>query len=258
MRKNGTFLVSAVVCCAVLAGVAPALAAEAEAGMSIRPMELYGCEFRDGMGLSDLEKVTASWNAWMDSSGQHDYWAYILVPFFHSAELEYEVLWAGGWPTGVAMAKGLERWVTEGGALAADFDKVVDCDALVNFAVMDLQPPGPPAASGPVTFSNCKVEEGRKTSDALEAVSAWVAYEKEQGVDADHFILFPAFGESSDADYSFKWVSISTWAEFGKSYDQYGNGGGYRKAGELFEGLLDCDSSRVYVSTRVRTMMMPE
>jgi len=44
----------------------------------------------------------------------------------------------------------------------------------------------------------------------------------------------------------------SSWEAFGKSYDQYGTGGGWQKWEELFDGLLNCDSSRVYVSQRVR------
>ncbi len=76
----------------------------------------------------------------------------------------------------------------------------------------------------------------------------------EHGIEADHYVLFPAFGERSDAKYDFKWVTTRTWDAFGKSYDQYGTGGGWMKARELFEGLLDCDSSRVYVSERVRRL----
>ncbi len=258
MRKNRLFLASAVVLCLAVVGVAPAVAEEQAMAPTFRPVEIYGCTYQDGMGMADLAKVTASFNAWMDETGQHDYWAYVLVPYFRSKELEYEVLWVGGWQSGAAMAKSIERWMTEGSAAAADFDKVIDCAANTNFAVMDLQPPGTPAASGPVEFSNCTVEKGRKMSDALAAVRAWVAYEKEQGIAADHFLLFPAYGESSKAEYDFKWVTSSTWAAFGKSYDQYGTGGGWKKAGELFEDLLDCDSGRVYQGTRTRSLEMPQ
>lgn len=226
----------------------------AAGGMTIRPVELFSCDYKEGKGYADLKQVGAQFNAWMDATKQQNYWAFLLVPYFRSSEQDFDVLWAGGWPNGVEMASEIRRWVGEGGAVGAEFDKVVTCDTTTNFALMDLSPAPSPPDSGPVTFTNCTVEEGRKFPDALAAVRAWVAYEKEQGIAADHYILYPAFGERSDAKYDFKWVTTSTWESFGKAYDQYGTGGGWQKSRELFDGLLDCDSSRVYVSERVRRM----
>lgn len=255
------FVSATVLLVVVVALAAPALAEEEVQYPGVRPMEIYGCTFRDGQGMEQLNHVAGRWNAWMDSTGANDYWAYILMPFFHSSEFPYDVLWAGGWPSGAAMASSLEQWLTEGGELAAEFDRVVDCPGHVNFAVMDLTMTAdspPPPAAGPVAFSDCKVAEGREFGEAMKAVQDWIAYEREQGIVADHFMLFPAYGESSDADYSFKWVTTSTWAELGKGYDQYGNSGGWQKAQELFKDLLDCDSARVYQSNRVRGIKKAE
>jgi hypothetical protein len=255
-------LVSAAVLSALALGLAvPALAEEEVQYPQIWPMEIYGCTFRDGQGMAQLTHVADRWNAWMDKTGQNDYWAYILMPFFHSSDFPFDVLWAGGWPSGAAMGTGLERWLTEGVELAAEFSRVVDCSGHTNFAVMDLTRTAdspPPPASGPVAFSDCKVAEGRQFAEAMKAVQDWIAYEREQGITADHFMLFPAYGESSDAKYTFKWVTTSTWAELGKGYDQYGNGGGWQKGMELFGGLLDCDSSRLYQSNRVRAIKKAE
>lgn len=105
-----------------------------------------------------------------------------------------------------------------------------------------------------MTFANCTVEDGRTFPEARAAVNAWLAYEKQHGITSDSYLLFPAFGESRDSKYSFKWVTTSSWEDWGKSYDQYGAGMSYAKAGELFDGLLACDNSRVYISQRVRSM----
>ncbi len=255
MRQNRTWVVG--VSCAVLALLACAVAsAEGEkkegAGPSIRPMELYTCKYKPGKALADLQAASAKFNAWMDSTGQKDYWAMLLMPYFRSQDQDFDVLWAGGWKTGADMARSMQRYVGEGGAVSAEFDKALVCDATTNFAIMDLSPAPNPPDSGPVTFSNCTVKEGRKFEDALAAVNAWIAYEKANGIDDDNYLLFPAFGEEHDAKYSFKWVTTSSWEAFGKSYDQYGTGGGWQKADDLFKGLLDCDSGRVYVSQRVR------
>lgn len=253
----------ALVCTAMALALSAAVGVSAQseeeaAGPAIRPSEIYGCTFRDGQGMAQLNEVASHWNAWMDETGQGNYWAFLLVPMYRSPELPYDVLWAGGWPDGAQMASGLSRWMTEGGPLQAEFDAVVDCPGVTNFAVMDLQPVPSPFESGPVSFSNCTVEEGHTFPEALEAVNAWLAYESEKGIESDNFMLFPAFGESSDADYSFKWVTTQSFEDFGESYDNYGTGGGWQKARELFDDLLDCDSSRLYFGTRVRGMAMEQ
>lgn len=251
----------ALACAAAALALAAAVGVQAQdeemaGGPAIRPAEIYGCTYRDGQGMAELTAVADHWNAWMDENGQSNYWAFLLVPMYRSSELPYDVLWAGGWPDGAQMASGLSHWVTEGGAVQAEFDAVVSCPAVINFAVMDLQEPGSPFESGPVEFTDCTIEEGHEFPEALEAVKAWLAYESERGIAADHFMLFPAYGETGDADYSFKWVTTQSFEEWGKSYDNYGTGGGWRKAAELFGDLLECDSSRLYYGTRVRAMTM--
>jgi hypothetical protein len=237
-----------------LAGTGVAFAQEAETGSAVHPVEIYACTYKEGQGPAELQKAAANFNAWMDSTNQHDYAAFLLMPYYRSKDQDFDVLWAGTWPTGAAMAHGMQRYVGEGAAVAAAFDTVVRCDEVSNFAAMNLSKAPSPPDSGPVSFSNCTVKEGRKFPDALAAVNAWIAYEKGHGIESDSYLLFPAFGEQSRARYSFKWVTTSSWEAFGKSYDQYGNGGGWQKADELFDGLLTCDSSRVYVSQIVRRM----
>jgi len=249
------------VCAVTVLGLAAAISASASAeepaaGPRIRPSEIYGCTWREGKGMSQLMHVTERWNAWMDQTQQSNYWAFILVPMYRSSELPFDVLWAGGWPDGAQMASGLSRWVTEGGALSAEFDEVVSCRTVTNFAVMDLQEKPAPFESGPIAFSNCKIKEGHAFPEALEAANAWIAYEKGLGIASDNFMLFPAYGESSDADYAFKWVTTQSFQDLGKSYDNYGTGGGWKKAEELFGQVLDCDSSRLYYGTRVRAVNM--
>jgi hypothetical protein len=257
MRQSMTWSGMAVLAVLAVAGTGPAFGQEASkegTGAPIRPSELFACKYKEGTGPADLQQAAATFNAWMDSTNQHDYWAFLLTPWYRSTDQDFDVLWAGGWRTGADMGRGLKRWFAEGGAAAAAFDKAVHCDAATNFAIMDLSKAPNPPDSGPVSFSNCTVKQGRKFPDALSAVNSWIGYEKEHGVESDNYLLFPAFGESRSAKYSFKWVTTSSWEAFGKSYDQYGTGGGWQKWDELTEGLLECDSGRVYVSQRVRQM----
>ncbi len=257
--KDQKIVATAVLFCLMAVSAPVAFAqedAEEPATPSINPIEIYACSFNEGQTMDDLMRVTADWNAWMDAEGQDDYWAVTLMPLYHSTEIDFDIAWVGGWPDGATMAAGTEFWITKGGEHQKAYERVVDCDEHVNFAVLDVQPYS--FQTGPVEFSNCTVKEGKSFPDALAAVNQWVAYQGENGIVQGHFLLFPAFGESSDADYSFKWVTVSSYETFGRAYDQFGTGGGWRKSQELFGEVLDCDSSRVYHGTPVRGLELGE
>ena len=65
------------------------------------------------------------------------------------------------------------------------------------------------------------------------------------------WVLWPAYG-GGDAEFDFKFVdSFPSYASLGADYDQYGKEG-YKKADELFNGLLDCDDARSYVARERR------
>lgn len=44
-------------------------------------MELFACKYQEGQGPAALQKASASFNAWMDSTNQRDYWAFLLTPY---------------------------------------------------------------------------------------------------------------------------------------------------------------------------------
>jgi len=244
-----------------LGGVVP-VAAQEEGGeaaqMKVSPVEIYGCKFNEGQGRAELAAAAAKFNEWMDATGQNDYFAWVLWPHYRSLDHEADFLWAGGWPSGKVMGTSLQRWLTEGGEVAAGFGRVADCPYTANFAALFLTEPNREATGGAARFSNCQVAEGREFSDAMAAIQSWIAWEGEHGIDSEHTLLFPAYGESRDADYDFKWVTTSSWAALGEGWDTYGNGGGWQKWDALFEGLLACDVQRVYDSSRLRGISMAE
>ena len=261
MRHRTTLLGSALIAVMglivlLVAGTAAAFAEEAKkdaAGAAIRPMEIYACKFKEGKGMADLQAVSTKFNAWMDSTGQHNYWAFLLTPYYHSQDQDFDVAWAGGWRTGVDMAREIQRWVEEGGPVAGEFDKVVTCNDIANYALMDLSPAPNPPDSGPVTFTNCTVQGGAQVprrarrGQRLDRLREGARHHARTTTCSSR----PTASRAT-AKYSFKWVTTSSWDDWGKSYDQYGTGGGWARATELYDGLLDCDSGRVYVSQRVR------
>jgi hypothetical protein len=221
----------------------------APAGPSFRPIEIYACNFNEGQTMADLKAAIAGWTAWMDENERTTYWAALLLPMYHSAEITFDVGWVGGWPSGAVMAQSTEFWLANGSEHRAAFERVLDCSQHVNFAVYTVQPDPEPFSDGPVEFSNCTVAEGKNVADIAGLVHQWAAHE---GAANGHFMLFPAFGEASDAEYDFKWVSVSSYEALGAAYDDFTTGGGYEKYGELFGDEMECDSSRLYHAISVR------
>lgn len=222
-------------------------------GPSFSPLEIHACSFKDGKDSEDLDRVNARWNAWADKQGRDSYWAFMLRPMYHSSEIDFDFAWVGGWADGVSMGADLEYWLENGSDISEAYRNIIDCNITTMFAMMVLSPSPDPWRSGPVEFSNCTLKEGRTFEETTAAMAQWVAFEKEHGIDSGHFMLFPAYGENSEAEYDFKWVAEYSYAQFGENFDFYGTGGGWRKARELLERLMDCDSARVYHAAPVRT-----
>jgi hypothetical protein len=85
----------------------------------------------DGKGNADLSAVVDRWNKMSDDNGTDDYAAWLLTPFFYTAEQDFDVIWLGAFKDGNAMGAGLQDWVTNGQEMAAAFAEVVDCNAHV-------------------------------------------------------------------------------------------------------------------------------
>jgi len=234
--------------------LAGAASADSHEGPSFRPLEIYACNFLDGKDADDLARVIARWNAWMDANDMPEYAAFVLTPIFHSAEITFDIAWVGLNPDGATMGAATELWLSKGGEMRAEFEKVVDCNVHTNFALLDIKAPAEEGdGAGPVSFTDCTAKEGREIDEAIDAIRGWTEHEAEHGIDAAHWVMFPAFGESSEADYDFKWVSAyPDYPAFGKYYDHFGTGGGWKVARDTYQRVMDCDSDRLYNGQRVR------
>jgi hypothetical protein len=119
--------------------------------------------------------------------------------------------------------------------------------------MLTLRPPVAPERAGPVEASTCKLRLGATLDAALTAAQEWVDYTDTIGSTTAHWLLFPAYGERSDADYTFKWaVGYESFEAFGRDYDQLTNGSALDRYNELFELVLDCDSPRLYSARTIR------
>ena len=226
----------------------------------IIPVEIFACNFEDGKGPDDLMAVTAKWNEWMDEEEATDYFAALLYPNF-STNLEFDVGWIGGWKDGNAMGAGTDMWMSEGGELGAEFDEVLDCPSHTLFATVQMRDPGDNDDEDDnfvLAFSNCSINEGKTFDDVQAAQEAWNAHADEYGFVGGAWVMWPIWGEAADADYGFKFVgSAPSYTGLGNNFQMMA-AGHWRKNDEIWDGLLDCDHTRVYTGISVREMAEDE
>lgn len=255
-----TILKWAAVCSLVMAaGTGSTLAQDEESeGPGIIPVELYVCNYHDGKGPADLDSWTAKWNAWADAQAIAPYSAYTMTPFYYGPDQDFDFLWLGVSPDATALGRAHDAWLSKSGSLPADFAAFARCSVHSNFATMNVkQPPDDDATSFVLTFSDCKVGEGKTWDDVQPALSAWSEYRTSNGSQAGMWVMWPAYGGGA-VEFDFKFVvSYRSYESLGVDYDQYASSG-YKKAEELFEGVVDCDPSRSYNATQRRDGMPDE
>ena len=238
----------AVVCGLIAASGSGNLLAQDEEveSIDIVSVELYACSYHDGKGPADLDKWTDKWNAWADERKFDSYSAYTMTPFYYGEDQDFDFLWLGVAPNGVAMGRAQDAWVTQSGDLPAESAKLWSCDAHHNYATMNVKrPPDDGATTFVLSFADCTVEEGKSWDDVGPALNAWGEYREANGSKAGMWVMWPAYG-AGDVDFDFKFItSYRSYESLGMDYDQYA-AAGYAKAEELFDGVIDCDVARSY------------
>lgn len=258
MRHLMIWLIAASVSISLGSGIALADSHESEMKLpTIVPVETWTCDFRDGKNMNDLKAFTEDFNAWLDGEEYQDYFAALVVPHYFGEKM-FDVGWLGAWRDGNAMGSGIDLWQADGGELAAKFASIVDCGSHTQFGSMRMraapEDDGPDDGQFVPTFTNCSVKEGRNFEEVMAAMKTWAEYQDEHDFNASEWMMFPIHGESN-TDYDLKFVTgFSDHAERGADFELMGNGGHWVKNSEIFDGLLDCDVSRVYDGYTIRNM----
>ena len=234
------------------AGFSSADEHEDEGGNDAVPVEVYTCNYADGKGPADLDRVIAKWSKWADDQEYNDYSAWTMTPFYSSPEQEFDVIWMGVTETGQGMGAAQDSWLANGGELAADFDSVSPCNAHSLFAAVNVKKPPEreDRSSAVISFSDCTIGEGHSFSEeVMPALNAWGEFRSSHGSTAGHWVFFPVYGGGGE-EYDFKLVvGHGNHADAGSDFDNYDPA----KAREIFpQGMLDCDSSRVYNAKNIR------
>ena len=210
------------------------------------PVELFACNYNEGMGPDDIDVATAAWNKWADDEGINDQTAWTLTKFYSSPEQAFDFIWLGVSTSATAMGRADDRYRATGGDADAIWEKAVTCDSHTRFASVQFKAPAQqdePPSNIVLSFSDCTIAEGKNFGDDVApAISRWAEVRTEQGSGAGHWVLFPVYGGGGE-EFDFKYVTAYQNHEaMGADWDSYD----VKLAGELFDGVVDCDSSRIY------------
>ena len=235
------------------ASIAQDKKAEAAAAPAMVPVEIFTCNWRDGKDQGDLAKLNARLKEMMDKNNA-PYSAWTLTPQFRAGEDGFDIAWLGSWTSGAAMGDMVDsRGGGEAAELFKSYNSVVDCSGghmLMSSATIHA-PDGPPD-DGVVMFSSCTVDEDSNMEAAMKAHAKGSADMRGRGSKGYSWIFHPAlgFGET-DFDY-YMVVAMDNYAALGKAFDVYMNGGGWGARQKLYDGVVSCDSPRVYDAKLVR------
>jgi hypothetical protein len=236
---------------------------EEEQSPYVVPVDTFTCNYNDGKGSADLDKVVAAWNEQLDELGADSYGAVTLTPVYYGNDT-FDVGWIGYWVSQEAMGAGIDSYrASSAGELDPKFAEVLTCDTHSHFA--SIQVKAPPEGETPdnvvLMFSNCSKSDEVEWDALFDKIKTAVAYQEEKGFRKGDYMMWPVFGGEGKPPWDFKWVtSFANYTDFGIAYQHNANGGGRQKMNEIMGDALDCDPARVYDAKVVRraTAEMPE
>jgi len=240
--------------CSIL-GISTAAAQDGSAPPSFSPLELYVCNYQDGQDQGDFDNAIDELREWAEASGD-PYSAWRLMPYFTGPNLNPDFVYIGSWPDGSTMGKNLQNYL--GTAEDADeaWNEAVECNVSGMFASHRVKAPPENADGGNfvLTVADCKVAHHRTRGDAIEAMREWGAFRADNDSAGGMWLWIPVYGGNGggDADIAFKLVyGFSGFQSLGTYWSWYVDTMAYGPWGDMTDGLLSCDTARLYVGERL-------
>lgn len=215
------------------------------------PVDFRACTFRDGKSMKDLDKVAGKFRSY---ANEHDfnYAAWTLVPQFQNA-VPYDIGWLGAWPSNEAFGISMEKWMTTGKDLAAEFDQVMDCGSRHELALwVPVTAADASPEEGVLMISRCALNEGKNENDAYQAHIKFGNYMRGLGSMASSWLFYPTMGTGNvDFDY-YHAIAFYRYSDLGAAMELYSNGGGYQMEQEVLAPVADCATPIVFDALSVR------
>jgi hypothetical protein len=220
-----------------------------------RPVEMWACQYRDGKDREDMDKV---YEGFVDASSGAAYAAWHLTPYFvGNLQQQFDFIYLGAWENGSTFGGDLANLMANAGDAEEAWEETVTCASLM-FASSRIQPnPDNADASGNfmITISDCNVDEGRTSAQALGALRRFNDYRVANGSTVGTFAWFPVYGGGT-AEFDFKLAHAYAGPQaLGDDFQWYVDNQAYVVEGELTEGLVSCDEARVYTGSTIMDNM---
>jgi hypothetical protein len=188
-----------------------------------RPVEMWVCNFNNGKDQGDMDKVYEDIVA---EAGDSAYSAFQLNSYFRVNQ-EFDFIYLGAWADGSTMGASL------GGEMAGDSD----------------------AGEGWEETVTCP--HGNSNAQALGALRRYSDYAKANGSNVGTVVWFPAFGGGA-TEFDFKVANVYSDAQhFGDSMQWFTENQAYIARTNMTEGIVSCDSPRVYSGRTIMNNLQP-
>jgi hypothetical protein len=215
------------------------------------PVDFRACNFRDGKGMKDLDKVNAKFREYANK-GDFAYAAWVLTPQYH-AGAGFDVGWLGAWPDGESFGVSMEKWAAPGNEVASAFSQVIDCSLRHEMAAsLPINAPESTPSNGVVMFYQCTLNDNKTLGDAYAAHLESGQAMKAKGSLAMSWFYSPAVG-AGDIDYDYYHVvAFRRYSDMGATMEMYVNGGGKKTQDTILGGVSTCQTPAVFDALSVR------
>jgi hypothetical protein len=217
------------------------------------PVDYRACHFRDGKTMKDLNVVTAKFRAYANKADK-GYAAWTLTPQFQT-DLDLDVAWLGAWPDSNAFGVSMERWMKEGGALRAEFDRVIDCSRRHMLAAsLPINAPGGVPEDGMWLFYACNLNDKVSIDKAYAAHLEAGQVMKAMGSLSTSWMMVPAIGAGvNDPDY-YHALAFYRYSDLGASLEMFVNEGGQQKRDAILNKVSSCATPVLFDAVSVRAL----
>ena len=215
------------------------------------PVDFQACNFRSGKDMSDLDKVSAKFREYANKN-DFGYSAWTLTPQYHSGA-GFDVGWLGSWPDGEAYGVSMDKWLTTGKNIAAEFGQVMDCGARheLSYSWPINASEGTPT-DGVLMVYECSLSDGKTLEDAYAAHLEWGTAKKGLGFLDNSWMFMPAIG-SGDIDFDYRHaVVFYRYSDMGAAMELYANRGGMQAREKIMGNTSTCKTPVIFDAVSVR------
>ena len=161
--------------------------------------EYYIGSYNKGKDLDDLIAWYGKFAKFADKQGDtyNGMTVGILQPYFHNDLNDHDVMWVNNWSSPSEQFKGLEVWMTKGGAMLLESLPVTNSQVVDTWQWVISEPSSmDPGNMMYATYSACSLEEGYTMRKVYDLYKDFAIYAASQGDTLGRKMIVPDAGHS--------------------------------------------------------------